>query len=89
MDYETHKKKRYCDLDHTTYIFVPFVIETCGGLGDAAVAFCNELTERWKKKQCRDDVEWNKADETECSFRSKLLNSISIVVQRANSRMIL
>ena len=49
-DYETHKKKRYRDLDRSIYMFVPFVIETCGGIGNAAMAFCVELTERWKKK---------------------------------------
>ena len=88
MEYEKHKKRHYKDIDRSKYIFIPFVVETCGGMGAAAEAFCKELASQWQKKQCKSVGEMN-ADKTDFNFRTKLLCSLSIVVQRANSRMII
>ena len=57
-------------------------------MGVAAEALCQELGDRWQKRLCREPEQY-KNDKTEYSFMNKLLYSISIVVQRANSRMIL
>ena len=78
----------YKDIDRSKYIFIPFVVETCGGMGAAAEALCKELASQWQKKQCKSVSEMD-ADKTDFNFRSKLLCSLSIVVQRANSRMII
>ena len=87
-DYEKHKRERYKDLDFSKYIFIPFVLETCAGMGVAAEALCQELGDRWRKRLCREPDQYRN-DKTEYNFMTKLLYSISIVVQRANSRMIL
>ena len=64
--------------------------ETCGGMGTEAYDFCCELLKRWRERQCKetDDNDIERQDSTTW-FKSNLLCSISIVVQRANSRMIL
>ena len=87
-DYEKHKRGRYKDLDFSKYIFIPFVLETCASMGVAAAALCQELGDRWQKRLCREPDQYRN-DKTEYNFMNKLLYSISIVVQRANSRMIL
>ena len=84
VEYEMHKKRNYKDTDRSKYIFIPFVVETCGGMGAAAEAFCKELASRWQKKQCKSVGEMN-AD----NLRSKLLCFLTVVIQRANSRMII
>ena len=88
VEYEIHKRRHYRDIDRSKYIFIPFVVETCGGMGAAAEALCKELASQWQKKQCKSVGEMD-ADKTDFNFRSKLLCSLSIVVQRANSRMII
>ena len=65
---------------------LPFVVETCGGLGDAARTFCKELQKRRASKSCldgseHDDRYWHQND--------SLLTAISVEMQRFNSQMIL
>ena len=84
--YEKTKVSKYHDLDHDRYEYLPFVVETCGGLGDAARTFCKELQKRRASKSCldgseHDDRSWHQND--------LLLTAISIEMQRFNSQMIL
>ena len=44
--YENVKRQLYHDVDSSKYELSPFVIETCGGVGEAARNFCKELQRR-------------------------------------------
>ena len=83
--YETVKRNIYPDLDYTIYDFVPFVVETCGGIGDAARSFCKELRRRRAEKifgEVSGEEEWRR-------YGDPLLTAINVEVQRFNSQMIL
>ena len=41
--YQATKVSKYYDLNFDRYEYLPFVVETCGGIGDAAKSFCKEL----------------------------------------------
>ena len=43
--YESTKINTYPDIDFSIYDFVPFIIESCGGVGQAALNFCKELND--------------------------------------------
>ena len=85
--YESHKINTYKEIDSSIYDFVPFIIETCGGVGRAALRLCKELEDRleakeyWKNKVGHESG-WR-------NFPNALLTAINIEVQRFNSRMIL
>ena len=87
--YEGTKISTYSDIDSSCYDFIPFVVETCGGVGQAALRWCKELDNRreareyWKNKE--DDVNSREARK----FPSPLQTAINLEVQRFNSRMIL
>ena len=85
VDYGKLKRKKYYDIDQSKYTFLLFVIETCGGIGAAAETFCNKLIKRRQSKQRRDLHN----NDTNYFWKEKLLCSISVVVQKANYRMIL
>ena len=40
--YETFKKNTYPDIDFSVYDFLPFIVESCGGIGEAALGLCKE-----------------------------------------------
>ena len=48
--YENVKRQHYADLDDTKYELLPFIVETCGGIGKAARRFCKELRRRRSEK---------------------------------------
>ena len=83
--YETVKRNTYPDLDFTIYDFLPFVVETCGGVGDAARSFCKELRRRRAEKifgEVGGEDDW-------CKYGDPLQTAINVEVQRYNSQMIL
>ena len=48
--YENVKRRLYHDVDRSKYDLLPFVVETCGGVGEAARNFCKELRRRRAEK---------------------------------------
>ena len=79
------KEKMYSDLDFTKYEFLPFIVETSGGMSKAAHGFCKELRRR------REALNWNcdKVDVKGFTAADPLLVAISVELQTSNSRMIL
>ena len=55
--YESVKRNNYPDIDFAVYDFVPFIIESCGGIGQAALSLRKELEDQreakeyWKNKE--------------------------------------
>ena len=83
--YENVKRQLYSDLDASQYEFVPFVLETCGGVGEAARSFCRELRKRRAEK-----IYGNITGEEEVyKYGDQLLTAVNVEVQRSNSQMIL
>ena len=85
--YESIKINTYPDIDFSIYDFVPFIIESCGGVGKAALKFCKELDQRREAKEY-----WKNncdVDGDIMKYPSPLLTAINLEVQRFNSRMIL
>ena len=87
---EYMKRKRdesYRDIDFDKYEFLPFVIETCGGMGSAASKLCADLDKirresKWQREiESRGKILWKEQD--------PLVIAINIEVQRYNSQMIL
>ena len=50
--YEKTKERTYRDIDFDKYEFLPFIVETTGGLGKAAHGFCKELKSRRDSLNC-------------------------------------
>ena len=78
--YENHKIRAYSEIDSFNYVFVPFVLETCGGVGMAALRLCKELGDRLEAKEY-----WKNEGESGSDFRKfpdQLLTAINIQVQR-------
>ena len=85
--FESVKKSNYPDIDFSVYDFVPFIIESCGGIGQAALSLCKELEDQREAKEYwknREEGGWNLR-----KFPNPLLTAINIEIQRFNSRMIL
>ena len=82
--YGKYKESLYHDLDANTYEFLPFIMETTGGLSKAASDFCKEIKKRYEDSKWWGDSEcpWNYEINT-------LQSAINVELQRANSRMIL
>ena len=85
--YETVKKNKYPDIDFSVYDFLPFIVESCGGIGEAALDFCKELEDQREAKEYWKNKEWGGWNLR--MFPNPLLTAINIEVQRFNSRMIL
>ena len=84
-EYGKTKERNYSDLDFTKYDFLPFIIETSGGMSKAAHGFCKEL-KRWRDSlNCKSDLD----DAKVYTVADPLLVAISVELQRMNSRMIL
>ena len=85
--YEKHKLNSYPEIDYSSYDFVPFIVESCGGVGQAALTFCKELE---KRREAKEYWENKGVDRIETrKFPNPLLTAINLEVQRFNSRMIL
>ena len=81
--YEDRKRAKYEDLDTSKYDFLPFVLETSGGFGEEALEFVRKLQRTKNAKQCYVTEEANPLN------NNKLLISISLEIERSNSRSIL
>ena len=77
---------KYHDLDFDSYEYLPFVVETCEGIGDAAKAFCKELK---KRRMSKSSFECSYHDRQSYQQQDVLLTSINVEIQRFNSQMIL
>ena len=84
-DYEKEKRRIYWDLDGTKYDLLPFIVETCGGVGKAARRFCKELRRRRAEKIYGD----LNGEEELFKYGDPLLTAVNVEVQRSNSQMIL
>ena len=84
-EYAKMKVKTYSDLDLTKYEFLPFIIETSGGMSKTAHGFCKELKSRRDSLNCNHETD----DVRVYTVPDPLLVAISVELQRANSRMIL
>ena len=78
------KESLYHDLDLTQYEFLPFIMESTGGLSKAAYDLCKQFKKRRESSNCQ-----SKFDCPYTTNRWPLLSALSIELQRANSRMIL
>ena len=82
--YGIKKERTYHDLDFTKYDFLPFIMETTGGLSTAAYGFCKEI------KKLHDLSSYHNMVDTPYNYEiNPLLSAINVELQRANSRMIL
>ena len=87
---EARKREKYRDLDTAKYTFIPFVIETTGAFGPAALHLCKRLREIKDMKCCKGADSPNmQTGDTLPTRHGPLQNSVSITVQRHNARMIL
>ena len=78
------KVRLYHDLDLNKYEFLPFIMETTGGLNKDAKDFCKKIRERQQGSIYQDNIHDRYNYE-----RNTLQSAVSIELQRANSRMIL
>ena len=85
--YEKVKNNAYADIDSTMYDFVPFIIESCGGVGQAALCLCKELEDQREAKEYWKNIE--EGGKELRKFPNPLLTAINIEVQKFNSRIIL
>ena len=83
--YGRTKERMYSDLDFTKYYFLPFILDTTGGMGKAAHGFCKELKNRRESSMCNLISE----DDKIFKVRDQLMVTLSVELQKANSRMIL
>ena len=82
--YCRRKERLYQDLDPSKYDFLPFIIETTGGLSKGAYGFCKEIKKRRESLNCQNELE--------CTYtydRNVLQSAINVELQKANGRMIL
>ena len=51
--YENHKLRAYSEIESSSYVFVPFVLETCGGVGwrRDGRRLCEKLQDRLEGKE--------------------------------------
>ena len=49
--YESIKINEYPEIDYSCYDFVPFIIESCGGVGQAASRLCKKFEDRLEAKE--------------------------------------
>ena len=82
--YGSGKEKTYWDLDFTKYEFLPFIVETTGGLSKEAYNFCREIKKLQESLNCHGGVDCYHNYDT-----NPLRSAINVELQRANSRMIL
>ena len=82
--YGNNKERKYHDLDRNRYEFLPFIMETTGGLSEAAVGFCKEIKKHYESSICHSDFDCPKNYEI-----NWLQSALSVELQRANSRMVL
>ena len=75
------------DIDFSCYDFVPFIMESCGGVGQAALRLCKEIEDRLEAKEYWQDKQAGARELRK--FPDPLLTAINVEVQRYNSRMIL
>ena len=82
--YGKKKEAIYHDLDFNQYEFLPFIMETTGGLSKASFGFIKEIKNRYESLNCNVDSEcpWNYEI-------NSLQSAINVELQRANSRMVL
>ena len=78
------KKGKYHDLDFDKYEFLPFIMETTGGLSKAAHGFCKEIQKRHEASSCYSNFDGHNSYEA-----NPLVSALNVELQRANSRMIL
>ena len=79
--YESLKRAKYKDLDMTKYIFVPFIVETSGAMGDSARDLCAQIQEI-RESRTPSWIAGKKNDP------SSLQRSLNIELQRQNSSML-
>ena len=87
--YESTKVNDYPDIDFSRYDFLPFVVESCGGVGQAALQLCKQLQERREAKEYWEDKNDGADWRHKTKFPNPLLTAINVEVQRFNSKMIL
>ena len=78
------RKRLYNDLNQNKYQFLPFIIETTGGLNKAAYDFCEDIKSRLESLNCKSGIDCPYAND-----RNPSQLAINVEPQRANSRMIL
>ena len=87
--YENIKRSTYSDIDSSRYEYVPFVLESCGGVGQATLKLCKDLQERREAKEYWENKNIGAGIRDVTRFPNPLLTAINIEVQRFNSKMIL
>ena len=86
-EYEQIKIDKYSDIDRNKFDFIPFLVETHGTFGNAAIRFCKELHRRKLEKSCLRIDSLQSQNDPISKF--DLAKSIAIEVQRWNANMIL
>ena len=78
------KERTYQDLDLNKYEFLPFIMESTGGLSKTAYDFCKQIKNLRESANCQSSIDCPYTND-----RNPLQSALSIELQRANSRMIL
>ena len=73
--YENTKINDYPEIDYSIYDFVPFIIESCGGVGQAALRLCKEFEDRLEAKEYWQNKEKGGRDS---KFLNALLTAINV-----------
>ena len=76
--YGRKKERIYHDLDLNKYEFLPFIIETTGGLSKAAHGFCMEIKSRRESLDYQSNLNPYRGD------RDPLKTALNVELQRAN-----
>ena len=90
---EKTKRDKYKDIDHSTYIYLPFILETSGAFGEPALQLCSKLRKIWLTKCCSGNDSpnfkpWQRSSPQHETV-DPLLVSISVLLQTHNGQMIL
>ena len=84
--YQQKKLVKYPDIDRKKFLFIPFILETHGAFGEAAVKFCKELHKRRKENLCIRDAF---GGDREAFSKIDLVKAVTIEVRRWNANMVL
>ena len=87
--HEETKRRTYRDIDFDKYEFLPFVIETCGGMGSAESKLCAILVKLRRESKCKTQTEIENRGKIPWKEQDPLVIAIGIEVERYNSQMIL
>jgi len=80
---EQGKVNKYKELKTDEVVFVPFLIETTGGLGRAAKSFCKEANTRAEERRAPGDTSRQKT-----TWAGKMLTKLSFVLQQQQANIL-